>query len=174
MKIALLSCGQSILTHWSNSLRSSYDLTIGVNWTVDRYKLDWLVALDTGPILHAIANGNASCALYHGVPPPHVAKTAQAASLPIYDARPLLHDDKGNKCTYTTPNAIAFALRNWPDSILHIYGLDMDDRPNLNGHRTRNVRASDIWTRERKWIAHICYPNAHRIALLGCKADIGL
>ena len=167
MRIALITCGESAKTSWSDAKGKEYDYVVAVNWASHLFSSDWVVAFDDstwryGKVIIPRIGGVSYRRLSD-----HVNSIRLANDLEWELVEELMECGKFGKCSFTFPNALRFCFEEWPDASVDIYGLDMNKNQGLcmwdNGHSSNRL------IREVTFVEAIIHEHWNCIKLIGCE-----
>jgi hypothetical protein len=170
-KIALLSCGGSVLETWPKVLetkeRSLYDYVVGVNWVGELYECDYLCMKD-------------QCLVARGLlKPPRIGVVNGGGVEFIWKGRRSYENfarwDKVAGwcgpvvCGYTFPDALKWCCEKWTDKEIDVFGCDMDQEKGVCKDSWNH--GIGRWAREAPFIAHMLRLNLNRIQFVGCRLN---
>ena len=167
-RVALLSCGGSILEVWPRVRRSSYDYVVGVNWVGELYDCDYLCMKD-------------QCLIDRGrLKVPRIGVVDSGGVGRIWKGRRSYENFKRWDgvagwcgpliCGFTFPDALRWCCEKWTDKDIDIFGCDMDLDKGIcmdNWNHTINR-----WSTELPFIAHMLRLHMNRIQFVGCRINL--
>ena len=169
MKVALLVPGPSLCDFWSESKFDEYETVVAVNGAAHLFRSHWFCGVDKGLVkasldgskrrpLCGFVTNRAWCAgaVHIGLegiqPDPYYGR-----NMPKGLAIPRTHSP--DRCGYTFPNALWYALKLATGEPIHVYGFDFavmrDDADGTKGdHTASRFKTEAAWVRGW-WVSSI-------------------
>jgi len=155
MKIALLCPGPSLPDWWNDSMMRDYGRVIAVNRAAHLFKCHWFAFSDWEVIRGTNRKPKIGYVCKDGMQPEDESRRWRNiyTAMRARDVAPE-YDPKAQDCSYTMPNALAWALV-WSGSKgdVHIYGMDCSADLDVAGGE--GDHSAKRWVEERQWLGLI-------------------